>query len=141
MKQYIIDQLFFLVIGIWVMIIIPKMCGYIWFLTILFELMVLLSWGYLCRHVLVFPLDLIFEKKKEEVFFSKISSIDNYEFFMGKFYCEWKFYSSKGSLKLLVPVALAEKEIYNMCKPDVDQKVRVCYYRFSKILHSWEKII
>ena len=28
-----------------------------------------------------------FKKRTEEVYFSKMSSIDNYEFFRGKYYC------------------------------------------------------
>ena len=78
------------------------------------------------------------EKRREEVFFSKVSSINDYEFFKGKYCCEWKFYSSKGTMEVLVPVALTEEEIHNMEKPLVDQKVRICFYRFSKILYSWE---
>lgn len=138
MKQYIIDQLIFLILGIWMMSILPWMCGYIIIFTIISELIAILSLSYLCRRILVLPLDLILKKRREEVFFSKVSSINDYEFFKGKYCCEWKFYSSKGTMEVLVPVALTEEEIHNMEKPLVDQKVRICFYRFSKILYSWE---
>lgn len=138
MKEYLIDQFLFLLVGSVCAISIPWMCNYILILVIIFELMVILSVAYLCRRILVLPLDLILKKRSADVFFSRVSSMDDYEFFKGKYCCEWKFYSSKGTVEVLVPVALTEEEIHNMEKPLVDQKVRICFYRFSKILYSWE---
>lgn len=137
MKEYVIDQVLFLAIGIWIMIFIPTMCGHILILMIIFELMAGLSFGYLCRRILVLPLDILLKKRTEIVYFSRMNT-DLYEFFKGKYYCEWVFYSSKGTISVLVPVALCQVEILNMEKPVVNQKVRICFYRFSKILYSWE---
>ncbi len=138
MRKYIIDQVLFLFLGIVIMCIIPWMCGHIIIFIFISEIIALLSIGYLCRRILVFPLDLILKKRSADVFFSKVSGINDYEFFKGKYCCEWKFYCSKGNIEVLVPVTLTMEEIHNMKKPLVDQKVRICFYRFSKILYSWE---
>ena len=116
----------------------PWMCGYIISFTIISELITILSLTYLCRRILILPLDCILKKRSADVFFSQVSSLNNYEFFKGKYCCEWKFYYSKGTVEVLVPVALTKEEIHNMEKPLVNQKVRIYYYRFSKILYSWK---
>ena len=66
--------------------------------------------------------------------------IYNYECLGKKYYCEWKFYSSQGTLQVLVPVFLTEEKIREMEKPQVDQKVKLNYYKYSKILRSWEVV-
>ena len=86
----------------------------------------------------LWPLDMIMGVCEKDVFFSRVSNIRNYEIIRGKYYCEWKFYSENGNITLLVPVALTEAEIWNMEKPKVDAKVQVQYYKYSKILKSWE---
>lgn len=100
----------------------------------------MLSVVYLCRRILVLPLDFLTQKKNEIVFFRRVNNINKYEFYKGRYYCEWEFYSSKGTVVVLVPVALKEEEIRNMEKPMCDQKVHICFYRFSKILYSWKVI-
>ena len=76
--------------------------------------------------------------------FSKMCNIDEYAVygtFKRRYFCEWNFYySSKGKLTLLVPVCKRYEEIIKMNKPKTDQKVRVYYYKHSKILYSWEEL-
>ena len=55
MRKYLIDQVLFLIAGIGIMICIPFLCGPIF--TFVFEVAVAISWGYLCRRVLLFPLE------------------------------------------------------------------------------------
>lgn len=139
-KRYLIDQLFILMVGIGILFIIPDMCGHVFILIIIFGIIDILSFGYLCRRILIFPIDLVLDKRKEDVYFSKVCNIDNYELYFPprKYYCEWEFYSENEILEVLVPIVLTEKEIINMEKPDENQLVRIYYYRYSKILYSWE---
>ena len=105
---------------------------------IILELIIGISFGFYFGRVLLLPLDFLCGKKSEEVYFSRLRDVSSYEFFTKKYFCEWKFYSSKGTLAVVVPVAYTEAEVRNMNKPLVDQKVRICYYKYSKILYSAE---
>lgn len=103
------------------------------------EILIVCSCSYLLRRILVFPLDLLRGCIEKDVCFSQICNIDEYEFFRKKCYCEWNFYfSSKSTLTLLVPVCQIHEEILQMDSPVTNQKVRIRYYRYSKILCSWE---
>ena len=102
---------------------------------------ILIAWScfILLRRILVLPLDMLLGCVEKEVCFSQICNIDEYEFFRKKCYCEWYFYfSSKGTLTLLVPVCMTYEDILKMDSPVTNQKVRIHYYRYSKILCSWE---
>ena len=140
MKTYIIDKGILLLFIIADMLILPRLCGYNMILTMILELMVGYFGGYLCKPLLLLPFDLMVSKKEEELYFSRMCNIDNYELFQDQYYCEWRFYSSKGTVKVLVPASLSLDEIRNMDRPKADQKVKVCYYPYSKILCSWELV-
>ena len=60
MRRYLIDQVLFLIASIGIMIGIPYVCGPVF--TFVFEVMVAVSCGYLCRRVLLVPFDLLFGK-------------------------------------------------------------------------------
>ena len=138
MKKYFLDQLLFLTIGIVMAIIIP----FLWdskMVTIL-EIVVILSWTYLCRRILILPIDFIVGKLTKTVYFSALCRVEPYEFYKGKYCCKWKFYyGSNKTLTLLVPVALTREELSTMPKPDNSAKVRITYFRFSKILLDWDQ--
>lgn len=140
MRTYVLDQLIFLLVAIIIMLIVPRMCGGVLLLTIISELMVLISSVYLCRQVFLLAIDSFLEKKVEELHFSKICNISRYEFSKRKCYCEWILYSSTKTLKLVVPMEVSEKEVNNIEHPKQNQRIRVTYFRFSKILSSWEFI-
>lgn len=53
MRKYLVDQLLFLIAWIGIMICIPLLCGPIF--TFILETMVAISWGYLCRRILLLP--------------------------------------------------------------------------------------
>ena len=138
MKKYIIDQSLFLVLGIAIMILVPFFGGP--FFTLIFEIAIIISWGYLCRRILFLPLDLVLGKVTKTVYFSTQCGNEKLEFFKNKYCCEWKFYSGSGqTLRLLVPIAIAKKETYNMVSPLKDVKLKVTYYRLSKILLEWNQ--
>ena len=75
MKKFLVDQVIFLVIGIAIMILIPTFCGSIF--TLIFEIVVTLCWGYLCRRILLLPFDIILGKISETVYFAAQCAIED----------------------------------------------------------------
>ena len=141
MTRLIREEMIMLIMGIFFGIFVASQCenkNAIWLLIVLEGLLVC-SFGFMCRHVLLLPIDLLVNKVENIVYFSKMSNFDEYDLIKnGKYYCKWKFYSKDGTLEVLVPVELSKEEIFTMHKPEVDQKVKVTYYKYSKILYSWE---
>lgn len=138
-EKYIIDQLiqlvFFSVVALGFYHATSDIVG----VMCIIETLLVCSCSYLLRHILVFPLDLLCGYVEKDVCFSQLCNIDEYEFFRKKYFCEWNFYfSSKETLTLLVPVCQTHEEILQMDRPVTNQKVKIRYYRYSKILYSWE---
>ncbi|MGN0492058.1 MAG: hypothetical protein ACI4F7_00265 [Acutalibacteraceae bacterium] len=138
MKKYLIDQAMFLIAGIGAMICIPFLCGPIF--TFVFEVLVAISWGYLCRRVLLLPLDLLFGKVTDNAYFATQLGLADYEFHKGKHCPEWKFTCGNKTLILLVPMAATKEAIMELKQPKKDEKLKITYFRFSKILLSYEPI-
>lgn len=138
-KTYLLDQCFFLFLGIISIIWIRLNAGPVF--LIIFQSLIIISWGFLCRRLLVFPLDLLLKAKTEEVYFSKQSQFDKYEFFRNKYSCLWIFYDSHNKkTELLVPFSESKEKILSIGCPENNRKIRVTYYKFSKILYSWEYV-
>ena len=141
MKKYIIDQMIQLIIFIIIVVVFFYTTYEKILIMFVIEAITVCSFSYLLRRILVLPLDLFQGYVEQDVYFSKICNIDEYELFKKKCYCEWNFYfSSKGKLTLLVPVCQTHEEILQMDKPATDQKIRIRYYKYSKILCSWESL-
>lgn len=139
MRKYLIDQIIFLIVGIGVMICLPRFCGPI--LTLVFEVMAAPSWVFLCRRILLLPLDLLYGKVTHNAYFATQCGIEYYEFYKGKYCIELKFYYGKNqTLMLLASDATPEEELCSMKLPDKDKKLIITYFRFSKILLDWEYI-
>lgn len=137
MRKYLIDQIIFLIVGIGIMICLPHFCGPIF--TLVFEVMAALSCGYLCRSVLLLPLDLLYGKVTHDAYFANQCGIENYEFYKGKYCIELKFYyGNNQTLMLLAPDVTPEEKLCSMKLPDKDKKLIITYFRFSKILLNWE---
>lgn len=129
MKRFLIDKTIFLVIEIIIMILIPLYLGPVF--TLIFELMAIFSAVYLCRHILLLPLDLIVGKTKKEMYFSSQRGYEENQVFKGK-YPNWYFhYGENEKVSLVVP------SCYDSV-PEKDIKIKVTYYRYSKILLDWE---
>ena len=138
-RLYLLDQGLFLFIGVCFLIWIKTNAGHIF--SIIFQLLIFISWLFLCRHFILFPFDLLSKTKSEEVYFSKQSQFDRYEFFRNKYSCIWTFYNSHNKkFELLVPFSKSKEEILSIGHPENSKKIRITYYRFSKILHSWEYV-
>lgn len=139
MKKYIIDQMLQLIFFMVVAIFFSYATSDIIWIMLATEILIVCSCSYLLRRILVFPLDLLNGCVENEVCFSQICNIDEYEFFRKKCFCEWHFYfGSEDTLTVLVPVCLTHEEILQMDSPVTNQKVRIRYYKRSKILCSWE---
>lgn len=136
MKKFLIDQVLFLIVGIGIMICIPLLCGPIF--TAVFEVVVAISWGYLCRRILLVPLDLLYGKAMRDGYFVTQFCTYACEFYKGVHYPEWEFLYENKSLVLLVPMAVAIEEIHKIECPPKNVKLRITYFRFSKILLSYE---
>lgn len=137
MKKYLIDQLLFLLIGIVLIIAIPFVCGPIF--AAIFEIVVIFCWGYLCRRILLIPLDCFLGKETKSAFFTTQCGIEEYEFFRGLHCAKWKFYFDKNqTLILLVPDIIITGEGGEIYSPEKNGKVKITYYKLSKVLLSWE---
>lgn len=139
MKKFIVDQLLFLAIGIIIMISIPYFCSPVF--TVLIETIVVICWGYLCRRILLLPFDLLIGKETQLGYFSCQCCIEDLEFFKDMGCCEWKFFFENNQiLKLLVPTAIIMDNASRIPQPAKNIKLRVTYFRLSKILIHWEII-
>lgn len=139
MKKFIVDQILFLIFGVGIAIGIPYVFGFVF--TCVLEILTILTWGYLCRQILLLPLDFICGKTTCIVYFAARCITWNYEFYKNRHYCEWKFYyGNRQTLILTVPVAKTLKELDEMVQPQADQKLKITYLRHSKILLDWEPV-
>ena len=137
MKKFLIDQTLFLFVGIAIMITIPFLCGP--FFTLVFELITMLCWGYLCRRLLVLPFDIVLGKVTKRVFFSCQCQKENLEFFKSTCFYIWKFrFRSNQTIELLAPFTENEN-LSNTILPQKDVELKITYYRFSKILLHWNQ--
>ena len=138
MKKWMIDQCLFFFIGIGIM-------GYflfvfrrrIWF-AVLLDAIVLLPLLYVSRRLVLLPIDKLLGKKKEEVFFVAKTGAHELQF-NREFHCyEWEFRDDNGrSLRLLIPEATKDTSVP---QPKKDRRVRIEYYRLSRLLTGWEII-
>lgn len=136
MKKFLIDQLLFLAVGIGIVMSIPFLCGPIF--TFIFEVVVAICWGYLCRHILLAPFDLLYGKVMRDGYFVTQLCVFDYEFYKGLHYPEWKFSCANKLLVLVVPMAATMDEIHKIEYPPKNVKLTITYFRFSKILLSYE---
>lgn len=138
-KKYVTDQLLQLLIVILVALGIYYVSHSKPIIMFIMELLLLCSWMFLLNRIILLPMDLLQGWKEQEVYFSSMCNIDEYEFFGKKCFGEWHFYfGAEDTLTVLVPVCLSHEEILQMDRPVINQKVRIRYYKYSKILCSWE---
>ena len=138
MKKWMIDQCLFFFIGIGIM-------GYflfvfrrrIWF-AVLLDAIVLLPLLYVSRRLVLLPIDKLLGKKKEEVIFAARTGAHELQF-NREYHCnEWEFRDDNGrSLRLLIPEATKDASV---TQPKKDRRVRIEYYRLSRLLTGWEII-
>ena len=145
MKFYYIDKLLWLL----------AMIGGILFGIYILRQEILIFWilfygflvGFGAKELLLLLIDILLgERGKEEkvLYFWRDLRYINLDFFPKKMTSIWCFiYSEKGKnykVELIMPIALEEKDIERIDRPQIHDKVRVTYYKWSKIICSWEKI-
>lgn len=108
--------------------------------TIVLEIIMVLACGFLCRRVLLLPLDIICGQVSETTKFVAQAGVLSYEFKKGIYSPEWKFSNGKRTVILLLPIAGKLEEINGLDKPQKNALLQIVYYRFSKILLSYEVI-
>lgn len=139
MKKYILDQIILFAFLVGLIIVFYFLTSEIVSIMIVMEIIIVWSFSSFLKSFFGLLIDFLQGGIEQEVYFSSQRNIQEYEFFRENFFCKWYFYySAKGTLTLLVPVCQTYEEILKMDRPEVDQKVRVCYYRHSKILYAWE---
>ena len=137
MNKFIIDQILFLVIGICIIVLIPVFCGPVF--ALVFQIVGIVCWGYLCRRILLLPIDLVLGKVTHSACFISQCSVQDLEFFKKVYCCEWKFRTENGhTLKLLVPTAIKD-ESNKFVVPQKNVMYRITFFRLSKILLVWDE--
>lgn len=138
MKEFIIDKALVIMIGIFVICLIPTFCGPVF--TLILETLALLLWWILCKTVILFPLDLILGAKSDLLYFSRCRYSDKLEFFRNKYYSEWEFYNKeKKPIVLVNPFVVSQKDLLSSNMSE-NTLLEVRYYRFSKIIHDYAEI-
>lgn len=78
MRRFLADQVLYLAAGIVIIRCVPIYCGPIF--SIILGGAAILSWGFLCRWILLLPIDLVLGKKEKIVYFSSRPSRSGWSF-------------------------------------------------------------
>ena len=137
MRKYLIDQILFLAIGISIMFSIPRLFGPT--TTIILEVLVITSWGYHCRRMLLLPIDCLLGALTTTAYFATQCSCCNLEFMNNTKYPEWRFLlGNKKKVRLFIPFPISKSDAHKVNVPPHNTKLRITYYPLSKILLRWE---
>lgn len=132
MTLFLLDQILFALCGLGIMYSIPLVFPY--GLAILLEVITFCVWGYLCKNVILLPVDLLVGKTTSiAVYNGKIGSV-NFEFFRKKNYYIYKFSGENVDLHLIDPFMSNRSGIGEIDSLRKGQLVKISYFRFSKLL-------
>lgn len=137
MKRFFLDQILMLLIGVGLICVnFVFHLGYT-VLTVIFAAVVI----YLCRRILLLPLDLCFGRT-EQSGFCMGRTAERCDVFSRNYYFHFQFNVTNRQkhgrrLWLILPIALPEKELRLMETPPENKMVTVVYYRFSHLLCEW----
>lgn len=140
MKKYIIDKIIVLLFGLFSIVFL-----FIYIhgpLFIMVPIMIFIAYVFvkLSKNVAFIPIDCILGAREEYMFFvSCVNRYDN-EIFNETYYRELKFiYGGNDKLFLIIPEAISIEESYKSELPPTKTKLKVRYYKLSKLLISWEE--
>jgi len=136
MKVFLIDKGLTLLVGGFIVAAIPFLFGPI--TSTILELLTVVIWCLLCKQLLLYPLDLLFGKKKSMCFFDSCVSTNKYEFFRKKGFFIWRFVSDNSRIDLTVPLSCSIAKIASEEIPPKNELLIISYYPFSRILYNWE---
>ena len=140
MRKFVIDKVLYLLFGIAIGIGIYVFERYM-VLTIIFEAIIIYCLSHQFRQLFALLIDVCKGSVTKEVYLSGRIISWGYDFFSRGHYSEWKFYyGSSGILKLCVPDTKNCGLLEEMKSQRRDQKLKVTYYKLSKILISLETV-
>lgn len=137
MRKYVIDQITLPVFSI-LMILVGVICFEGIAFLIVALIMLFLS-CFLCYRVLLLPLDLICGKQEAEVRFSRQYVLMHYHTDLKRSICIWRFYEDQRKLDLVNPDLTKREDIVDSHTPPKNKTIKIYYYKYSKILCSWEQ--
>lgn len=140
MRKFVIDKVLYLLYGIAIGIGIYVFERYM-VLTIIFETILITCLASQCSPLFALLIDVFKGSVTKEVYLSGKIISWGYDFFSRGSYTEWKFYyGSNNILRLRVPDIKNSELLEEMKNQRRDQKLKVTYYKLSKILISFEPV-
>lgn len=140
MRKFVIDKILYLLFGIATGIGIYVFERYM-VLTIIIEAVIIWCLSHQCRQLFALLIDVCKGSVTKEVYLSGRIIYRGYDFFSRGHYSEWKFYyGSIGILRLCVPDTKSNELLEEIKNQRRDQKLKVTYYKLSKILISFEPV-
>lgn len=140
MRKFVIDKVLYLLFGIAIGIGIYVFEKYI-VLTVIFETILITCLASQCSPLFALLIDVCKGSVTKEVYLSGRIIYRGYDFFSRGHYSEWKFYyGGSGILRLCVPDIKNSGLLEEMKNQRRDQKLKVTYYKLSKILISFEPV-
>ena len=140
MRKFVIDKVLYLLYGIAIGIGIYVFERYM-VLTIIFEAVLIYCLADQCRQLFALLIDVCKGSVTKEVYLSGRIIYRGYDFFSRGHYSEWKFYyGSSGILRLCVLDTKSNELLEEMKNQRRNQKLKVTYYKSSKILISFEPV-
>lgn len=140
MRKFVIDKVLYLLFGIAIGIGIYVFERYI-VLTVIFETILITCLASQCSPLFALLIDVFKGSVTKEVYLSGKIISWGYDFFSRGSYTEWKFYyGSNDILRLRVPDIKNSELLEEMKNQRRDQKLKVTYYKSSKILISFEPV-
>lgn len=140
MRKFVIDKVLYLLYGIAIGIGLYVFERYI-VLTVIFETILITCLASQCSPLFALLIDVFKGSVTREVYLSGKIISWGYDFFSRGSYTEWKFYyGSNDILRLRVPDIKNSGLLEEMKNQRRDQKLKVTYYKSSKILISFEPV-
>ena len=140
MRKFVIDKVLYLLYGIAIGIGIYVFERYM-VLTIIFEAVIIWCLSHQCQQLFALLIDVCKGSVTKEVYLSGRIIYRGYDFFSRGHYSEWQFYyGGSGILRLCVLDTKSNELLEEMKNQRRDQKLKVTYYKSSKILISFEPV-
>ena len=137
MKRFLTDQCIFFFGGLLIIVYLSFLLRRHVVFAVFSSLLFLIPMVYVCRRLIVLPLDKIAGEKTVTAEFSGETPGLELQFFRRNFCYEWSFKTEDGqSLKLLIPEATVKASFSP--QPKLARKTKITYYRHSGLLTSWE---
>ena len=140
MRKFVIDKILYMLFGIATGIGIYVFERYM-VLTVIIEAVLIWCLSHQCRQLFALLIDVCKGSVTKEVYLSGRIIYRGYDFFSRGHYSEWQFYyGSSGILRLCVLDTKSNELLEEMKNQRRDQKLKVTYYKSSKILISFEPV-